>query len=321
MVTPLLLLYEHGASSASAGKILWGHEWEFPMSIRTIFALFAGLLLFHASPVLSAHGQITGTIVADTLQQSNEPQNKQSREKRAAELMESDDFEAAFSIYFSLCADNDAPACLQAASMLESGDLTDTAPYGEIALIERACDLGDDIACDAVRDKSTQTQTSCGQENAEACVANAFLRLTNFTEVTYAPKIAASNFQRACELGHKAACTELANLLARGVGTARDHVRADTYYDLGCAETHPTGCGSAAAYHRTGRFAPVSLERTAAYFDRGCAFGDLYSCRELGYAYLNGDLVRTDLDRARDLLQHVCESGDRTVCKDVPSAQ
>ena len=291
------------------------------MQHRIILTLFLLTLWTSVVEHLPAHSQISGTVFAsgDEQQDQNAPRMDPDALADAAEAaMARGDQREAFSLYMSLCLNDEASACLQAAELMVANPELSPEPYAEIALYEMACDRGDIAGCDGIRAVFQDTDAACATNIADACLANAMLRLHNLTEVPYSPTIAATHFSKACDLGHSRACTELGNLYALGIGVEEDQAQTTRLFERACTETNSADCARIADAYLHGRPVAMDVQRAAEYFEQGCDFGDMFSCQTLGYAYLNGTFVDADAGRARRFLKSACDGGAVAVCKDFP---
>ena len=291
------------------------------MKLCTILKIFALALAVSFSESSLAHGQISGTVTAPGF----DPQSAELAPEKTADLaaaaetaIEHGDHRKAFAHYMSICTNAEAWACLRAAEILEDKPHLKPEPYIEIGLHQMACDLGGDKGCDRVRQAFQETDAACASNDAEACMANAMLRLHNFTEITYTPGTAAEYFGKACELGHAPACTELGYQYALGMGIDKDPAQATRLFERACTEANAIDCNRIAEAYLHGRPVAMDVQRAADYFEQGCEYGDVFSCQKLGYAYLTGTFVDVDVDRARMLLQRACDAGATASCEDIP---
>lgn len=290
-----------------------------PCVILKIVALALGLG-FTAS--LPAHSQISGTITAPGFEPQGPDRAAESPEElaTAAEAaIERGDHREAFSNYMSICAYAEGWACLRAAELLKNAPELQPDRYSEIGLYEMACSLGEDNGCDRVRKAFDETDTACAQNDADACMANAMLRLHNLIEISYTPKTAAKFLRKACDQGRGSACTELGFLYALGKGVNEDQAQAAHMFERGCTKANAIDCNRIAEAFLRGRPMAMDVQRAAEYFAQGCDYGDMFSCQKLGYAYLNGTFVDADAKQARTYLQRACDAGAVAVCKDLPA--
>lgn len=292
------------------------------MKLCTILKILALALAASFSESSLAHGQISGTITAPDFdpQGADHASEHPTNLAAAAETaVARGDIREAFADYMSICASAEAWACLRAAEMLETTPELKPEPYIEVGLYQMACDLGDDSGCDRVRQAFQETDAACARNKADACMANAMLRLHNLTEISYTPGTAAEYFGKACDLGHDPACTELGYLYALGMGIGKDQAQATRLFERACTEANAIDCNRIAEAYLHGRPVAMDVQRTTDYFEQGCEYGEVFSCQKLGYAYLTGTFVDVDVDRARVFLQRACDAGATASCKDIPA--
>lgn len=292
------------------------------MQHRIILTCFLLILWTGVAQHVPAHSQISGSVYAPDIEQRdrNAPRTNPDALADAAEAaMERGDDREAFSLYMSLCLNDEASACLSAAQLMAVNPELSPEPYAEIALYEMACDFGDEAGCDGIRAMFQDTEAACAENSAHACLANAMLRLHNLTEVSYTPTTAAAHFSKACDLGRGRACTELGYLYALGTGVEEDQTQTTRLFERACTQTNAADCGRIAEAYLQGQPVAMDVQRAVAYFEQGCDYGDMRSCRKLGYAYLNGAFVDADAERARTFLKRVCDAGAAAICKDVPA--
>ena len=152
------------------------------LKVFLVLAVWAGVQLLP-----TAHSQISGTVfpgggaTQDVTRQGNSLKNLRADADAAAQQ---GDTQRAVQLYLQLCDTALADACLRLADLLEQDTSQHFDPYGAIPFYERACDLGSELACDGVRDAFARAEAECERDDAAACMASAFMRLNNLTEIS-----------------------------------------------------------------------------------------------------------------------------------------
>lgn len=194
------------------------------------------------------------------------------------------------------CSLGDARSCGFAGRLLLDGRVEPRDAVRGLAMVVRACDDGERIACSAavrwlldadhVQEAHAETglrdwliaEQRCLTSEASECLRAALSFEGGEGAPARDPARAAQQYARGCNLGNSLACNALGVALDYGEGVARDP------------------------------------ERAVAAFERACKMGDSLGCANLGYMFENGEGVARDEPRARSLYRDACTSGNVYGC-------
>jgi TPR repeat protein len=188
--------------------------------------------------------------------------------------------------------------------------------------LEAACQAGDASACNDLgwrvrqgqhvladwRRAKELFQQACEADEGDACVRLARLHIHGAGPRRGIPAdstLAATTFERACEIGAYVGCIDLADmLLARDTA---DEAGAAGLFERGCDGGEFTACTRLGDMVATGRGATLDTARAMALHRRACDAGSGLGCANLGLAYETGFGVERDFARAATLYEGACE--------------
>jgi hypothetical protein len=125
------------------------------------------------------------------------------------------------------------------------------------------------------------------------------------------PVRAAALFEKACNLGYAASCTNLAAAYESGNGVAADLARAVSLYERGCALGNFRGCRTLA------NTTTIATERRLKSLHEACELGSAAGCISLGAGYQSGNGVPRDPKRASSLYERACGLGLGAGCREL----
>ncbi len=236
----------------------------------------------------------------------------------------------AANLYSRACDAGNGEACLRLAGLFESGTGTLTSFGQALAFLRKGCDL----------------------RNAEACTRAGALIVEGVGARDAAPGDASKLFEQACALGSGLGCLRVAGAAELGGAAARG--RAAAFYQRACEAGEPAGCSNFLALalsitgpvragsllqeeltacdredslacwfvgdlYRDGLGIPRSLTNAASFYQRACAAEEPLACTSLGEMYLAGQGVAKDGRRAAALFRTACQEGDDDACSRVPT--
>ncbi|OQX49997.1 MAG: hypothetical protein B5M46_02375 [Epsilonproteobacteria bacterium 4484_20] len=124
---------------------------------------------------------------------------------------------------------------------------------------------------------------SCSEGDSEACN-----RIGTFFEHGIETKQnltkAKLYYNKACTLGHGAACSRLAQILKQ----EEDYQNASKYYFAGCRFNHADACCDLASLFRAGKGVKTDYKQAKQYYKKACSLGDKSSCEHYAYFDRNG---------------------------------
>ena len=176
--------------------------------------------------------------------------------RKLAGIHEFGDARISLRIYAETCSLKDQLSCLKAAWMYESGRprpiVKDEAKSAEF--YRKACSLGAEQACKALEDELK------------------------------GPIIAERATRKACEAGQGRACSEIGEMLLKGLGAAADPVKAEEFFLKACNLKFGRGCVNAGNLHEK-----RNPQRALELFLRGCESGNGSGCRAVSLLYTDGE--------------------------------
>jgi len=180
------------------------------------------------------------------------------------------------------CALGSAMACREAALLHSRGAPFPENPLAEGTLFARACDLGDENACNhlaafIVAGGNVVLQRDCTGSGGQSCYILGTVAMVGLRPDRDSG-IAVALWQKACDTGISRACVDL---------------------------------GEAWLFGNDVEAAPA---RAARVFQTACDGGHLPGCVNLGLMYLSGRGVPKDEAHGRHLLQQACTKGQDVAC-------
>jgi TPR repeat protein len=174
--------------------------------------------------------------------------------------------------------------------------LTPAQKCPELARCQRACDTGDDRACEELAD-----------------------RYVRGADAPLAPDLGAALLDRACQHGRGTSCAALGLLYEDGRGVAEDDDRAAALYDEACTRAAGIGCFNLALMIQQGPL-PYDKARVGELarasedlYKKACDAGDLAWCLNLGVIY-EGALGHPDQAKAAEIYRKACWDGHADAC-------
>lgn len=173
------------------------------------------------------------------------------------------DLPRAAGAYFKGCEQGFAPACRHLGVLILNrgqdvcGNETGCDDRRAVALLSRACSLGDDEGC---------TQYGVSLQQGRGIAAD--------------PTLALSLFERACGRGYAEGCTRGAGARLEGLGAAPDKAAAAQLFAKGCALNEWVACTNLGAMKWLGDGIPADRPTAEALMDRACRQGFTQACRQ-----------------------------------------
>jgi len=196
-------------------------------------------------------------------------------------------------------------------------------------------------------DDPTKLELDCAADDGPSCFNLAVMYLTGGTPgIAEDPAAALAHFERACELGVEAACSNQAKLAERSAGEAGDAatrtawadacdggtanacvnlgraLKADEEYaaaarrfEQGCAIVSGRPCTDLGVLTLSGMGAGPDAVAALALFKKGCAGGDVAGCMNAARAYYIGEGVEKSDRMARQYLTTACQGGSASACE------
>lgn len=194
------------------------------------------------------------------------------------------------------CSLGDARSCGFAGRLRLDGHAVPRDPVRGLAMIVRACDAGEGVACLA------GARWLVEADHVHEAHADTGLRDCLLAE-------------HRCLMGESSDCLRAALSFEGGEGAAgRDQTRAAQQYSRGCDLGNSLTCNALGVALDYGEGAARDPERAVAAFERACKLGDSLGCANLGYMFENGEGVARDGARARSLYRDACTSGNVYGC-------
>jgi TPR repeat protein len=149
----------------------------------------------------------------------------------------------------------------------------------------------------------------CDRKHARPCMLLAEMYLAG-CGVPADEARAAELFERACDLGEKMACGELA---LSSAGSSEERAELLT---AGCNAGHARACRSLGTLIDQGPDVPGDARVAVELWEKGCRHGDAESCLRAGRAYEPGGVVTPNPDKAEQLVERACALGESRACID-----
>jgi len=221
------------------------------------------------------------------------------------------------------------PTPYDKAKAIMSANPTDEDRSKALNLFRVACDGGENQACFEAgviyRDTSALRnlpmavqlfQRACDGDIRQAC---------NYLGQEYARGLgvakdevkAASLFKRACDADGPIGCSNLARAYQQGLGVPRDDAAARSLYERACDLGNTSGCADLGILLQRGIGGPPDAPRAVTMFQRACDGGSTLGCGSLGFAYARGNGVARDDVRAVTLYQRACDAGGAPSCNNL----
>lgn len=223
-------------------------------------------------------------------------------------------------------------------AMSATGFVGHSHPGQYISFWQKACDQKRFNAC---RTWVHALATSCRSNDAASCLT--YGEVLNEGRLVPADRLQAGEaLGRACDMGVREACPELARfaqgggsqvlnqacdekgdmaacyivggLYSSGQGGTRDDVRAAALFQRACDSGFTRGCGRLAQSYLSGRGAAKDPAVAGAYFEKACGAGDASSCYTMAMLYLRGNGVRQSEEMAEQRMLRACALGIRVAC-------
>jgi hypothetical protein len=119
---------------------------------------------------------------------------------------------------------------------------------------------------------------------------------------------------QACSGGDVVACYVIGGLYLNGQGIERNEVHAAALFEKSCDAGFLRGCGRLGQSYLTGRGKAKNPSMAAHYFDKACAAAEPFSCYDAAFLYLRGNGVAKSEYVAESRMQRACALGMRTAC-------
>ena len=94
-----------------------------------------------------------------------------------------------------------------------------------------------------------------------------------------------------------------------------DFPRAANFFEKACEGGNAAGCSNLGFLYANGRGVRQSYAKAAKLYKKACEGGDAKSCYNLGISYANGQGVRQNYSIAKDLFGKACDMGFELGCK------
>lgn len=125
------------------------------------------------------------------------------------------------------------------------------------------------------------------------------------------PKPSLAAQQTACTRGDGRACFDVADRLQRGIGVARDPVRALTFHIRACALKQGDSCYHAGTLLDSASGGQQDIPRAKQFYRKGCELNSADGCFSLGFAYRLGEGVARNEALGTSLMDKGCAMGSR----------
>ena len=194
------------------------------------------------------------------------------------------------------CALDQRDGCL-GAGLLYSLDRATQAK--SLPLLEKACKLGETLACTYAKRMRGDTQGA--KQDLAATTAGVYAQLI-------------AGWQKGCDKGVAGDCWNLGDIYHLGRRAPRDLPRAASYFEKGCTLGNGKSCNSLGGFHDEGKLGPPDHARAAALYVKACDAGDADGCFNLGVSSASGEGVPTDNARAAASFGKACDGGELRGC-------
>lgn len=243
---------------------------------------------------------------------------------QAEAAFEADDLPRAIFLFQTACNQGSAESCHRAGEMYDANQGTngqvddETAKSWALTYYDGACQLGYAESCPIMQPYYDRHALMCNEgTSAMSCLYIGNSRAYGWPYTGLQAEQAASDYDKACDLGLGVGCSSLGDLYFVGSGVEQSSAEGAAYYELGCRRQHAEVCGVLGGMYQRGEQVLIDGAKALALFQLGCDQQDLASCKSLGYAYWQGDLVAKNRTKAKLLLSPVCDAGDVAVCNDL----
>ena len=212
-----------------------------------------------------------------------------------------------------------AGACKKAAKMLADGDGAAKDNKAALALYSRACEYNVEESCSMLpqfnfliggklEDIAKVLDSSCQSGFDEACFSHANALVTTTSESNR--RAGYEKFRDACSKKKEVGCIRQADLLANGIGVAKDIAKAEELYKATCDSGYNYACnglGNLFLLHKKG-------EEAFPYYKRACEAGLADGCNGIGYMSFTATGVRWNITDAVTYFSKACELGSISGC-------
>ncbi len=184
------------------------------------------------------------------------------------------------------CDGGDAGSCGTLGWMKARDATTPAEARAGLALLVRACDAGDPLACGNAATALASTpgprpetrvfelfERSCERGDGQGCYAMADALSKDDPKQR---EIAAVLLSRACQGGVSGGCVDLGARLHAG----GDHKAARALFERACDAGDATGCADLGLIYQQGQGAPVNIERARRLFEDACRAGAAVGCAD-----------------------------------------
>ncbi|MGP1485521.1 MAG: tetratricopeptide repeat protein [Campylobacter sp.] len=124
-------------------------------------------------------------------------------------------------------------------------------------------------------------------------------------------------YKNACDLGYQNACTNLANMYAKGQAVSKDEEKAKQIYSKSCLSGGAYSCYFLGEFFRKNQ----NFSSAAKAYANGCDLGDVPSCVNLGGLYELGLGVSKDIKKAFNIYKNTCAKSDMAACENLSRLQ
>jgi TPR repeat protein len=212
-------------------------------------------------------------------------------------------------------------------AMTVANGVGDSHPGHTVPFWEQACRDDRSNACSNL---ATLLRRHCDDRSGWACNELGVLGATGRANTPPPGQLV----QRACSLGFRTGCANVAALEAGAGALGRDEPRLQDYpillregkgappyttpfefYAAACTQGWTAGCGSLAVFYLQGDGVAADKTRAASMWDEACRAGHARSCSNLGFMYKVGDGVAKDEPTALSLLKKACDLGMADACR------
>ncbi len=230
------------------------------------------------------------------------------------------------------CDLGDAPACSYAGRMTLEGDGLDPDEERGLAMLDRACAAGERIACqvgvrwlaDANHRRGSHgsvdlrelfdVMLDCLDGNRDQCWAAASDYATGSNGFPRDAVRSSAAYERACTLGHVAACNNLGDAFEYGNGVRRDLAHAGELYERACRMGEALACGNLGHLVENGEGRPRDLPRARQLYRDACAAGSLYGCLHQQMSAVDSPATPEQAARTLERFQRACDARDGRAC-------
>jgi TPR repeat protein len=159
-------------------------------------------------------------------------------------------------------------------------------------------------------DDQADCQKQCDKGHAASCGVLGAI----FHDRTREYAKAMTALKKGCDGGDARSCTNLGQMVARGVGTKADPAAAMALFENGCNQGDAMGCALLGDGYRNGAGVSRDDARAAALYRKACDGGNASSCGLLGLMMRSGQGVARDDATGKKLLSRACDGNDARAC-------